>query len=145
MNIVETNAFKPTSDSWTPAILARGGYCSPACGGHRSGVCTIAKFNAAVELAEKLAEHMGDGWMPEVWENLGWHSKIINGEHSSIYIHANDYWIDIHLPGVGQKCKHVDDAITGYPAFLAEVKKELVDAYLSLKHRLPGRAATLFS
>lgn len=31
----------------------------------------------ATEAAAKLAEELGPGWKPEVWENLGWHHKAV--------------------------------------------------------------------
>lgn len=49
-------------------------YCAPACGGG----CTRAAYERAVSESKKLAKHLGKGWRPEVWENLGWHWKVIS-------------------------------------------------------------------
>ncbi|BAQ16965.1 hypothetical protein GL4_1509 [Methyloceanibacter caenitepidi] len=27
----------------------------------------------------QLAQRMGQGWEPDVWENLGWHYAVVNG------------------------------------------------------------------
>lgn len=61
--------------SWTP--VRRGDiYCAPACGGK----CTWEKFELAQASAAKLADKLGDGWEPNVWENLGWHWGAKRGE-----------------------------------------------------------------
>lgn len=54
--------------SWKP--VRRGSrYCSPACG---SG-CTVQAYEYAVTSASALARHLGPGWTPQVWENMGWY------------------------------------------------------------------------
>jgi hypothetical protein len=72
------------TQDWTPV---RNGhyYCSPACGGGK--FCRHEWYKAAVKNAEALCERMGDGWVPEVWENLGWHYKIVKGR---VTIHVNE-------------------------------------------------------
>ena len=57
-----------SGDRWTP-VLKGDVYCSPACGGG----CKKADFDSATEKAHALANTLGDGWEPYVWENLGWH------------------------------------------------------------------------
>lgn len=52
-------------------------YCSPACGGGR--YCRKEWYDTAVREAAALAERMGPGWKPNVWENLGWHYDVANG------------------------------------------------------------------
>lgn len=54
--------------TWAPARRGKT-YCSPACG-HG---CTWAKYQQAVQKAERLAKALGPFWKPRVWENLGWH------------------------------------------------------------------------
>jgi hypothetical protein len=60
-------------DMWKP-IRNGASFCSPACGGN----CTRAAFDSATSSAKALAERLGAGWHPEVWENLGWHYKAVN-------------------------------------------------------------------
>lgn len=59
--------------SWTPR--RRGAFfCAPACGRG----CLKVEHDAAVRLARTMASHLGTGWKPEVWENLGWHAKAVD-------------------------------------------------------------------
>ena len=54
--------------SWTP--VRRGTiYCSPACGWK----CLWAAYEKAQINAGDLVDELGEGWVPRVWENLGWH------------------------------------------------------------------------
>lgn len=55
-------------DRWTPRLNGEV-FCSPACGGK----CKRADFELATERANTLANQLGSGWEPHVWENLGWH------------------------------------------------------------------------
>lgn len=67
--------------SWKPA--SRGEiYCAPACGRG----CTRGEFDAATGKAAALAGDLGDGWKPDVWENLGWHWAAVKG---GLKIHPN--------------------------------------------------------
>lgn len=59
--------------SWTPRLHGDR-YCSPACGAG----CTKSAFDRATGAAKKLAERLGKGWKPRVWENLGWHYAVIS-------------------------------------------------------------------
>ena len=62
--------------SWRPRHRGDA-YCSPACGGG----CTQEAFQEATRLAAALAQRLGQGWEPNVWENLGWHySALVPGE-----------------------------------------------------------------
>lgn len=65
--------------NWTP-ILSKDGqyYCSPACGG--GTFCKKAWFDQAEAEANDLADRMGDGWEPIIWENLGWHYSVRKGD-----------------------------------------------------------------
>lgn len=69
---------KPNATNrWKP--IKRGAiYCSPACGGK----CSVATFNKATFDAKALAKKMGPEWVPEVWENLGWHWSVEFGRAS---------------------------------------------------------------
>lgn len=88
--------------SWKP--VTRGHlYCSPACG---CG-CTRAAFEAATLAAQKLAERLGKGWKPNVWENCGWHYSVISScgkwkVHPHTYKGVTDYTVflgDAGRPG----------------------------------------------
>lgn len=63
---------------WTPRSRSGGIYCSPACGGSR-GFCKRADYDRVTKEAAKLAARLGEGWEPEVWENLGWHYRVSRG------------------------------------------------------------------
>lgn len=54
--------------SWDP-VRCGDIYCAPACGGK----CTWAAYQEAHKNAKALALMLGEGWAPDVWENLGWH------------------------------------------------------------------------
>ena len=60
---------------WKPRSRLGGIYCSPACGGG----CTRADYDRAVRASKALAERMGEGWEPQVWENLGWYCAVKKG------------------------------------------------------------------
>lgn len=62
------------SEGWVP-VRKGDVYCSPRCGAG----CTYAQFEQASEEARALAERLGDGFKPRVWENLGWHYEAWNG------------------------------------------------------------------
>jgi hypothetical protein len=89
---------------WTP--VKRGGiYCSPACG---MG-CTTEMYNKAMKdadaLCKRAAKEVGGEWVPDVWENLGWHYAItLKG--GDITIHTRklngkvvSYWVGSHRSG----------------------------------------------
>ncbi len=58
---------------WTP--VKRGLiYCSPACGNK----CTYAEFQKRKKEGVALAKKLGKGWSYTVWENSGWHQKVIS-------------------------------------------------------------------
>lgn len=61
----------PECKRWTP--VRRGAvYCSPGCGYD----CTHAAYRQAHLDAKALANKLGPGWVPHVWENLGWHYAV---------------------------------------------------------------------
>jgi hypothetical protein len=63
---------------WTPRNLPGGIYCSPRCG---CG-CTKVAFDTANKDARALADKLGDGWIPRVWENGGWHWEVAKGPYA---------------------------------------------------------------
>jgi len=65
----------PLDSRWTP-VLKGDQYCSPSCGGR----CKKADYDAAVLESKEIADQLGSGWIPEVYENLGWHWKVAKGE-----------------------------------------------------------------
>jgi len=73
-----------TKKDWVP--VRRGdAYCSPACGGGEK-VCSMEHYERAVDAANELARDLGDGWEPEIWENLGWHARV-NSSCGRISVH----------------------------------------------------------
>lgn len=62
-----------TTDRWTP--IRRGMfYGSAAC--CRATLCRLVAYDQATVEARQLADHLGPGWEPRVWENLGWHYRV---------------------------------------------------------------------
>lgn len=50
-------------------------FCAPLCGGK----CTRAAYDLATRRANALANRLGKGWRPCVYENLGWHYSAKKG------------------------------------------------------------------
>lgn len=69
---------------WTP-VAAGDIYCSPACG---MG-CTRKEYDEAVASAAALAQALGNGWEPRVWENLAWHYKARKGT-CEVFLNGRD-------------------------------------------------------
>lgn len=65
----------PGVSSSKPVLGLDGTYCSPACGAG----CSRAAFENAQDKSKVLAKVMGKGWKPVVWENMGWHWKVVKG------------------------------------------------------------------
>lgn len=65
-------------------------YCSPNCGFG----CTHADYERACRMAARAVKHMGPGWKTVVWENAGWHWKIIlPGVGCSVHKFGNrNFW-----------------------------------------------------
>lgn len=61
-------------DKWQ-AIRRGPIYCAPRCGGG----CTWEAYQRAQRDGAWLAKRLGDGWVVEVWENLGWHVAVNKG------------------------------------------------------------------
>jgi hypothetical protein len=78
---------KPEIDRWKP-VLRGGVYCSPACGGGVQFGCTKQNYDKSTSDAERLAQRMGTGWTPRVWENLGWH-YCVNSPNGCIKVYPS--------------------------------------------------------
>jgi hypothetical protein len=63
------------TSNWVPVQLPGGVYCSPSCGFG----CTRADYDRAIKESAELADRMGSGWMPRVWENGAWHYEVTKG------------------------------------------------------------------
>lgn len=67
--------IKMSNLSWKPRLNGKT-YCAPACGGG----CTKAAYDNAVASANALVKRMkGAGWRTVVFENFGWHWRVISG------------------------------------------------------------------
>lgn len=117
---------EPKIDRWQ-AVHNGDKYCAPACGGG----CTYADYVKAVADAQTAALAMGEGWEPVVWENLGWHSKIVH-PHCEIYLHRSTYWIDMRLPGLGQISNYYDNPKEGLREMVEEIKHRILQAQEAL-------------
>ncbi len=107
----KTNLKVISDRGWEP--VRRGTvYCSPRCGGN----CTWAAHQKAHKDAEALARRMGEGWEPDVWENLGWHWRVKKGV-ATIYgpdRHRKEYSAWLSVDGVeytGQQVQHTCQVI----------------------------------
>lgn len=81
-----------TGDKWTPKLNGDV-FCSSACG---SG-CKKADFDRATELAGVIAAKLGRGWIPRVWENLGWHFEVKKGAATVSLTGCGDYSASIEF------------------------------------------------
>lgn len=71
----------PECNRWTP--VRRGAiYCSPGCGYD----CTHDDYLLADIKAERLARRCGPGFVPHVWENLGWHHAAVS-KNNHVKVH----------------------------------------------------------
>ena len=67
--------MKPETLALSRTPVLRGEfYCSPACCGDRP-FCTKAAYDRANHEAAAMATELGNGWKPDVWENLGWYGS----------------------------------------------------------------------
>ena len=80
-----------THKSWVPMQDGKI-YCSSACGRG----CTLAEYEAAVKASEELAKHLGEGFEPRVWENLGWHWEV-TGCNGRLKIHLGEQETTVYL------------------------------------------------
>ena len=113
-----------TSRGWTPVRSGKH-YCSPRCGRG----CTYEEFRLATEEADKLAGIMGDGWEPVVWENLGWHYKVVKGA-MGIYPrkgrgeNPTQYWANI-ICKAGQFHATESDPLAAYGMVMQDARTAL--------------------
>lgn len=66
---------------WRPVLRGRI-YCSPGC---KAG-CTRKDYEAKRKQARAAAQQLGEGWKPQVWENMGWHWSLRH-EQTGVEIH----------------------------------------------------------
>jgi len=78
----DTGTSAESRNRWKPVLRDGVTYCSPGCGRG----CTWEEYQAALRGAEELAESLGNGWRPEVWENLGWFFKA-ESEDGTMSVH----------------------------------------------------------
>ena len=62
-------------DRNTPPVADGDVYCSRWCGFK----CKRRAHDLAVKEGNELAERLGHGWAPRVWENVGWHYAVTRG------------------------------------------------------------------
>lgn len=80
MTTIDSGNPTPPSSGDRRTPVRRGDiYCSPACGLN----CKHEDFERAREGAAALCAALGEGWMPHVWENLGWHFSAKKGKGSA--------------------------------------------------------------
>lgn len=75
-------------------------YCSPACGGGVKWGCTVERHRAATKIAESMCRRLGKGWMPHVFENLGWHARAVRGPFSVARDASDRYTVSHYRRGV---------------------------------------------
>lgn len=108
---------------WTPRREGNT-YCSPACGGG----CTLEAYRKAEHEAIALASRLGPNWKPVVWENLGWHYKVVlrPGSEAMLAVYperGGQYWIDSRLLG-SQYNLHHSDPVQGVRDLLTNAEAE---------------------
>lgn len=69
-DLTETPAAEPNRQP-----VRRGLYYGSA-GCCHARLCTVMAFDQASTEARQLCAHLGAGWEPRVWENLGWHYEV---------------------------------------------------------------------
>jgi hypothetical protein len=104
-------------------------YCAPACGRG----CTKAEHQRAVDGANKLCALLGTGWIPRVWENLGWYYTAKLEKAVGIYIEVyprtggdTQFWVDSRLPR--QFYIDCNDPKEGIKAVLKEAQRAANEA-----------------
>lgn len=92
--IIEHDNLYPVfkGDNWTPKLNGNV-FCSPACGGR----CKKTDYDRATELAGILATKLGRGWVPRVWENLGWYFEVKKGAATVSLESGGKYTADIQF------------------------------------------------
>lgn len=70
----DQTAVGELDQKWIP-VLKGEIFCSPACGGK----CKKSAYDKAIQISNEIAAQLGEGWLPKVYENLGWHWKVEKG------------------------------------------------------------------
>lgn len=81
----DQTAVGELDQKWIP-VLRGEIFCSPACGGN----CKKSAYDQAIQVSNEIAAQLGEGWLPQVHENLGWHWKVIKGNVEVCHV-ANGY------------------------------------------------------
>jgi hypothetical protein len=128
----------PATSSWKPKRRSTAGqngdiYCSPACGGD----CTLKDYREKKRISREVAQLLspgGKGWKPVVWENLGWHCKVVSPHgHVEVYIYPEDNTYMVSLAS-GQEELLLDSAwIASDSAPIAAVKKFMSQCEKAIK------------
>lgn len=111
---------------WTPVSKPGGIYCSPACGCN----CKRKDYDQAVRSSEVLANYLGKGWKPYVWENMGWHYNVSKG---CVNVHASkDGSYTAYFNGLHQFIGHakkanvaIDNAIKDAQSAILQISREI--------------------
>lgn len=119
---------------WKP-VLKGGVYCSPACG---CG-CKANDFAEAIKRAKESVSILGPGWKREVWENGGWHSKVISPcGRVAVYIPTkgedNQFWADSRIGG-DQITTYGKTALEAIAAIEKAVATKLEDLVIPITYR----------
>lgn len=99
--------------------------CADWCGGG----CTQEEYDRAVLLADKLVEHLGEGWVPQITENLGWHARAVSASGTVKVCARGDrgyvaYLGDANFPG-GRWVEYGDTPKGAVSAVMAQAKAEI--------------------
>lgn len=81
----DQTAVGELDQKWIP-VLKGEIFCSPACGGK----CKKSAYDKAIQISNEIASQLGEGWIPEVFENLGWYWKVEKG-NTEVRHSANGY------------------------------------------------------
>ncbi len=118
----------PGTDLRYTPVLRGGVYCSPACGAG----CKKKAYDRAKNSADRLANRLGHGWVPEVFENLGWHYSVSKGHATVRQQDDGNYSAELDIEGVKQiwlnDFSDPRDAVT---ALLAELNDVLFRASMA--------------
>lgn len=70
----DQTAVGEVDQRWIP--LLRGDiFCSPSCGGN----CKKSAYDEALQKSNAVASLLGEGWTPQIYENLGWYWQVVKG------------------------------------------------------------------
>lgn len=126
------------TDRWSP-ILDGDVFCSPACGAK----CKLADYQHAVEAANLLANTLGSGWEPHIWENCGWYYEASKGDvtvgrdgKSFTAAIEVDYISENHVLSIRQSSSNprqaVEDLVLRLSAIITRLSRAKASATLEL-------------